>query len=611
MFKRSFIISNVLLIALACSAQIPQKFNYQAVVRDAQQGLVTGQNVGFRMSILEGSASGEPVYVETHSVTTSAYGVAELVIGEGSVSSGVFGDILWGEDSYFLKVEVDPAGGSAYEHIGTSQLISVPYALYSGNVSSPTRKFTVQEEEGHPVDSALFEVRNAEGQTVFAVYPEGTRVYILDEDAKGKKGGFAVGGYSRGAKGITQEYMRVTPDSIRLYFDEETTKGKKGGFAVGGYSRSAKRPTDQYFALKSDSVKFTLVSDGDETGANALSVLTKQKGGGPDGTPASNLFNLTKDNYFIGHSAGQSITTGVQNCFIGYESGANTTTGFSNLFIGDKSGTENQEGFNNVFLGQYTGELNVDGTNNIFIGPYAGHEHTEGHNNVYIGQAAGQKIINGYNNTYIGSRAGSNNLNGVDNIFIGFEAGMNEQGFGKLIIDHSYHDSTQALIYGELYNNRLRINNQLGVGRNANVHALEVEGTVSKTEAGDWMVNSDARIKTNIEDITGARQQILQLHPVKFRYTDEWKEMNPSIRDIDHYNFVAQEFQQVFPDAVQKGGDRLPGGDPLLQLDSYPAQVVAIKAIQELIKENQSQQVLIDQLLEKVEALEFTLQESR
>jgi hypothetical protein len=212
--------------------------------------------VGFQLSILEGSPDGSPVYVETHSATTNAVGLANLVIGEGSVSSGAFADILWGENSYYLKVEVDPSGGSSYEHLGTSQMISVPYSLWSGNISSPTRKFTVQEEPGHPVDSALFEVRNAEGQTVFAVYPEGTRVYVLDEEAKGRKGGFAVGGYSRKHKGITQDYMIVSPDSIRLYFDDESTKGRKGGFAVGGYSRKTKGTTDQYFELQPDSARW-------------------------------------------------------------------------------------------------------------------------------------------------------------------------------------------------------------------------------------------------------------------------------------------------------------------------------------------------------------------
>ena len=129
MNKRSTFFSLLIMIALVCSAQVPQKFNYQAVVRNAQHALITNQDVGFKMSILEGSLQGDPVYVETHAVTTSAIGLADLVIGEGTVTSGVFEEILWGSTAMFLKVEVDPTGGSAYEYMGTSQLISVPYAL--------------------------------------------------------------------------------------------------------------------------------------------------------------------------------------------------------------------------------------------------------------------------------------------------------------------------------------------------------------------------------------------------------------------------------------------------------------------------------------------------
>ncbi len=338
------------------------------------------------MSILEGSANGSQVYVETHTVTTNAVGLANLVIGEGSVSSGAFEDILWGENLHFLKVEVDPSGGSSYDHLGTSQMISVPYSLYSGNISSPTRKFTVQEEAGHPVDSALFEVRNAEGQTVFAVYPEGTRIYVLDEEAKGKKGGFAVGGYSRKHKGITQEYMHVSPDSIRLYFDEENTKGKKGGFAVGGYSRKTKGTTDNYFELKPDSANFLMVSDQPvDSYSGALSIKTKSTFGG-ELDQGTSLFNLTRENYFIGHRAGEAITSGSHNSFIGYESGANTSTGNGNIFIGERSGQQNTSGGSNSFIGPNAGQSNVDGFNNLFMGIFAGKNNLSGHSNVYIGQ---------------------------------------------------------------------------------------------------------------------------------------------------------------------------------------------------------------------------------
>ena len=440
MYKKSFLISFLISVALVCSAQVPQKFNYQPVVRDVQQGLVKDRDVGFRMSILEGSMDGSPVYEETHMAATNAYGVANLVVGEGSVISGSFTNIPWGEQNYFLKVEVDPTGGTAYEHVGTSQLISVPYALYSANLSSPTQRFTIQEDEGHPVDSALFEVRNTEGQTVFAVYPEGTRIYILDEDAKGRKGGFAVGGYSRNTKGVTQEYLRVTPDSIRIYFDEESTKGRKGGFAIGGYSRSAKRTTDHYFMLKPDSAMFLMVSDyPDETASGALTVSTKTKNEG-DENDGTSLIKLTRANYFIGHLAGSSITTGDQNCFIGFESGLNNTEGSQNTFLGLRSGWKNTSGHNNIFVGVdagydntegslntmvgfEAGQGNTTGNYNSFFGDHAGHQNKGGDLNTYYGAYSGEKIQSDGSNTFVGAYTGSEVTTGIQNVYIGMRAG--------------------------------------------------------------------------------------------------------------------------------------------------------------------------------------------
>ena len=121
-----FLISAMICMALLNHAQVPQKLNYQAVVRDAQSGLISDQDVGFRMSILKGAADGQSVYVETHTVRTNAQGIAGLLIGEGSAISGDFSDIQWGGGSFFLKIEADPDGGSNYAHMGTSQLISVP-----------------------------------------------------------------------------------------------------------------------------------------------------------------------------------------------------------------------------------------------------------------------------------------------------------------------------------------------------------------------------------------------------------------------------------------------------------------------------------------------------
>ncbi|MEL6254925.1 MAG: hypothetical protein AAFR87_23160 [Bacteroidota bacterium] len=128
------LISSLLLALFAVNqayAQSPEAFKYQAVLRDANYAPITGQNVSIRISILESTPDGTIVYQEAHSNQTSAIGLVVLNIGEGNVLSGIFADIQWGSSDHFLQVEVDQAGGTNYSILGTSQLLSVPYALYA------------------------------------------------------------------------------------------------------------------------------------------------------------------------------------------------------------------------------------------------------------------------------------------------------------------------------------------------------------------------------------------------------------------------------------------------------------------------------------------------
>ncbi|MCK4750563.1 MAG: hypothetical protein KAT15_26075, partial [Bacteroidales bacterium] len=119
-------------------------------------------------------------------------------------------------------------------------------------------------------ESPLFEVRREDGFPVFAVYNDGVMVYV-DEEAKGVKGGFAVGGYRRSAKGITQEYLTVSPDSVRIYVPNENgAKGVKGGFAVGGFRRSAKGPSQDLLFINSDSTRVYVPNKGNDPGFEGL-----------------------------------------------------------------------------------------------------------------------------------------------------------------------------------------------------------------------------------------------------------------------------------------------------------------------------------------------------
>lgn len=120
-----------LIVTSVVHAQAPEKMNYQAIVRDADGNLLSNTTVGIQISILENNASGTEVYVETHSVNTNINGLLTLEIGTGSVVSGNFTTIDWSSNSYFVKSETDPSGGTDYTISGTSQLSSVPYALYA------------------------------------------------------------------------------------------------------------------------------------------------------------------------------------------------------------------------------------------------------------------------------------------------------------------------------------------------------------------------------------------------------------------------------------------------------------------------------------------------
>lgn len=118
----------VFLFSAITFSQAPEKMTYQAVLRDANNTLIVNQQVGVQISVLQGE---NPVYVETHMPTTNSNGLVTLEIGNGAIISGVFSEIDWSEGIYFIKTEADLSGGSSYTIIGTSQLLSVPYALHA------------------------------------------------------------------------------------------------------------------------------------------------------------------------------------------------------------------------------------------------------------------------------------------------------------------------------------------------------------------------------------------------------------------------------------------------------------------------------------------------
>ena len=119
------------LLSVNIFAQAPQSFKYQAVARNASGEVLANKQIEMQISILQESVNGTIVYTETFTPTTNQFGLVNLNIGTGTTISGDFSEINWGASTYFVKIEMVASGGTDYQEVGTSQLLSVPYALHA------------------------------------------------------------------------------------------------------------------------------------------------------------------------------------------------------------------------------------------------------------------------------------------------------------------------------------------------------------------------------------------------------------------------------------------------------------------------------------------------
>jgi hypothetical protein len=207
------------------------------------------------------STGGTIFWKELHStVTTNSFGLFTLVVGTGTRQTestvATFNLIDWSVTPKYLKMEIYYSG--SWKDMGTSQLMSVPYTMVAGDLAGTVDKLAVKGTTSG-LEDALFEVKNKDGQTVFAVYNEGVRIYVSD-GAKAIKGGFAVGGFGTD-KAESTKYLFVGKDSVRVYLDTNPlTKKLKGGFAVGGYDIT-KGTVQDYLDVNSDSVRIYIDSN--------------------------------------------------------------------------------------------------------------------------------------------------------------------------------------------------------------------------------------------------------------------------------------------------------------------------------------------------------------
>ncbi|MBI5218917.1 MAG: tail fiber domain-containing protein [Bacteroidia bacterium] len=675
---KKFLVSVIsLLISATIFAQSPHAFNYQAVVRNSSGTVIPNHDISFRINILQGSATGASVYSEEHSATTNPFGLVNLEVGNGTNSSGNFSTIEWGNNSYYIKIELDINGGNNYTVMGTNQLLSVPYALYSpgnykaGNgisISNDTIKntspnqlvtltngsgisvtgtypdftitntnpdqtisltgtgattvtgtypsFTIHSTDsnttynaGTGIDITGGTITNTEpdqaitlsgtgATTVTGMYPnftinstdsntmyqagtglsmngttfsadfgtsagtiaEGNHTHpdytaggsngniqfnnngtfggntnlfwdnansrlgigtsspttslhlngtlritddsegsgkILTSDALGNAiWSSPVIGFSDGDTNYIPKFissnslgnslmfqngtriglgttvpsgrlqiqadssaadteplfeikdktgktvMVVYQDSVHFFVKDDPSKAQnKGCFAVSGKS-STKAFTNNFLLINSDSTRIYTTDTTMGFGVKNIGASSK-----------TSYMQLTPNNYFIGHEAGKSVTSGLYNSFIGYKSGYKTTAGsknyfigyktgynnadgYSNIFIGDSTGFSNTSGFFNAFIGNGAGRNNTTGTINVCLGNNSGYSNTLGHYNIFIGYYAGYSNTTASSNVCMGTYSGAANTNGAQNTYIGNWAGAAANGYGNSFFGH-------------------------------------------------------------------------------------------------------------------------------------------------------------------------------
>lgn len=212
------------LLSTLIAAQAPLKMSYQSVIRDAAGDLVTDQAIRVRITLLKGSPEGTVEYQETHILSTNANGLATLQIGGGSVVTGSMAEVDWSAGPYFIRTETDPQGGTSFSITSTSELLSVPFALYAANGG-------VEGPQGPPGNDGAQGPKGDKGDQgeTGERGPEGLKGDKGDKGEKGEKGDTGPQG-PKGAPGpIAGSNMQITfndndegAGDAELLYDKET-----------------------------------------------------------------------------------------------------------------------------------------------------------------------------------------------------------------------------------------------------------------------------------------------------------------------------------------------------------------------------------------------------
>ncbi|HOU02859.1 MAG TPA: tail fiber domain-containing protein [Bacteroidales bacterium] len=539
--KKLFTLSIILSITIYVFAQAPQRLSYQAVIRNSSGDLITSHAIGMKISILQDSPSGTAVYVETHKPTTNDNGLATIEIGGGSIVSGTFTEIKWGSGTYYLKTEADPEGGTIYSVVGTSQLLSVPYALNSETSESVANNSITSAKI---VDGTIIANDIANSSITSAKIADNSisTADLTDNSiTTAKINNLSVTTDKIGPEAITLDKIAngaVTTDKLAA---GSVTNAKIINGAVTG-SKIAQMSATSGQVLKWNNTSWAPAADDD----------------GPWTATSDYIYNAEEKNFGLGISNPTNKLTLAKNgspCYMNIQNSSTGYTSYDGMFIGTS-------GLNSYVSSYEAGSLYLGTNADIRLAIVS-------NGNVGIGTLtpAYKLDVKGAANLNKGIASGpALNCNGAEAIW--YDGTYFSWGYGGTF--NVFHDP-------------VGISCQPGDG-----HLLAVNGVASKPGGGTWAAFSDIRLKDIHGDYKRGLGDIIRLEPVRFNY----KNGNPL--DLpskpEYVGFVAQDVQKVFPEAITETSQGF------LEFDMHLVNVAVVNAVKELKAENDVLKARIEKL---------------
>ena len=453
-------------------AQAPQAFKYQTIVRDNSGNILANHAVSFRISLLQGTSTGASVFTETQTATTNQFGLANLSIGLGTLVSGNFSTISWGTNNYFVEIEFDAAGGTNYTLMGTSQLLSVPYALYaqSSNAWSLTGNAGTVDGTNFigTTDNIPFNIRVATQKSgridfdgnianTFFGFQAGKAITSgISNTATGYAalayntsggGNTAIGswalednttgnfntaiGNSAGTNNSTGSgnvflgrWAGVNEiGSNKLYIANSSIPLIYGDFSLGFVGINTITPAAN-LELDGASGSTIKIVDGNQGAGKVLtsdgtgqgSWQTPSGGGGGDWALLGNAGTVDGTN-FIGTTDNVPFNIRVNNAKAG-----RIEQTHRNAFYGYQAGNSNTIGYGNTANGFQALFTNTDANENTAYGAQTLYSNANGFQNTAVGSVALKNNTDGYYNTALGADALYSNTTGHDNTASGENA---------------------------------------------------------------------------------------------------------------------------------------------------------------------------------------------